>query len=552
MTGVRIRRWAAARRAALASEDGFIIVIVMMLIVIGLLAGAAALSETLDARTSANRSERSARALQAADAGIQTELYRANQLNFGLLKLTSGLSLSSIVNQLLTCPIPQVNASGQVTGIQFTAIASIGSPCPANGSSGVTSPLNNEEPVGDHSYFETQFVPGTTNIGDFVQFSPKIVASGVDDNNGTQVSRRVEAILAPVAPWRTLEAGHNLTFDVPPAVSVLGLKLAGATAFNGTAAAGNNLTIDGAASLVSTFTALNAGGSGLTEPSALDYCGTYSHPNMTIALTLGTITQPSSNCSSLVSRPTISIKSTQGKLRAQHGRSHLLVAVRQLDVEQPRRAVQHQRQHDNHVPARRLRVLQLRDQRSGEHEPELDPGRTDLHRQPQLEPLLGIHEPLRSWPSELASRPRRATSSRPRASGWNALTGTLSTTHPSQVQIYVTGNGTNDGTAVTSTGSTALSGQSMFLYAADVERHGHRWPDMHPRHVRQRRHDRGRLDRLRPRCQRHRGHTGSRPAELPALQRARSVLRQAVHRVHAAVPAPLAGSNDRLLSTPRP
>ncbi len=94
-------------------------VIVMIVIVIGLAAGAAALTETLSSRGHATRDERSARALQAADAGIQTELYRANQINLGSLKLTSGLSLSAILSQLATCPVPQINASGVVSGLRF-------------------------------------------------------------------------------------------------------------------------------------------------------------------------------------------------------------------------------------------------------------------------------------------------------------------------------------------------------------------------------------------------------------------------------------------------
>jgi hypothetical protein len=41
----------------------------------------------------------------------------------------------------------------------------------------------------------------------------------------------------------------------------------------------------------------------------------------------------------------------------------------------------------------------------------------------------------------------------------------LGSTHPSQGQVYVAGNGSNNGTVAYSTGDTTLSAQDMFLYA---------------------------------------------------------------------------------------
>jgi hypothetical protein len=462
------RTWISRRRAALASEDGFVIVIVMMLIVIGLLAGAAALSETLANRSHANRSQRSARALQAADAGIQTELYRANQLNLGGLKLSNGLSLSTIVTQLLTCPIPQINASGQVTGIKFAASASLGSPCPNNSASGISTPGPDEEAVGHHTYFQTQFVPGLVNIGDFIQLNPKIVVTGVDDNRSASdptqyVSRRVEAILAPVAPWRTLEAGHNLTFDVPPALSALGIKLAGTTAFNGTAAAGNNLTIDGQAALLNTMTATGVSLSGgLTEPSALDYCGTYTHPNMTVTLTLGSITQPTSNCGSLVNRPAIQISTTKANCAPTTGTvacSTLFSSTIYPNTSsvpdsiyctsscgtltfQPGDYVFCDFQYNGNVT---LNASSLQAVRIFIDSP--SSSRCSGHGSHASSGVTGFQT---TYGNFVATK---------------GVGNVLGLTHPSQAQVYVTGNGTNNGTVAYSTGSTLLSSQDMFLYA---------------------------------------------------------------------------------------
>jgi hypothetical protein len=472
-------------RATPAAEDGVVIVMVMMLLMIGLLVGVAALSETLVARSHADRSQRSARALQAADAGIATELYRANQLNLGSLKLSSGLNLSAILSQLLTCPVPQINASGQVIGLQFTAIASIGSPCPANSSSGISNPLNSEEPAGHHSYFQTAFIPGLTSIGDFVKLNPKIVASGVEDNGHTAadsnrtIPRRVEAVLAPVMPWRTLEAGHDLTIDVPPALGALGIKLAGTAAFNGTAAAGNDLTIGGQSALANVFTASGVSLSGgLTEPAALDYCGNYSHPNLTVNLTLGSITQPSSNCNQLVNRSPIQISPSKQNCvpvtgaevcSSDTGFGSAYVGGRNADGT-VNNALSNQNEIYNTNSGTALSFgpgdyVFCSFQTNGPVN--LNPTSVQAVRifidTPSSARCKNFVNHTGTLPTSFVAGPGSFIATQ--GAGGNPLAGTLAATHPSQDQIYVAGNGTNNGTTAYVTGSSLLSGQALFLYA---------------------------------------------------------------------------------------
>jgi hypothetical protein len=454
----------------LRAEDGYAIVIALALMVVGLAAAAAALSEVISARDNANRDLRSKRAVQAADAGLQTELYRANQVNLGSLKLSSGINLSTIITQLLTCPVPQINAQGQVIGIQFVAIASVGKPCPANSASGISNPGPNQEAVGHHSYYQVQMVPGTSSVGDFVTLNPKIVASGVDDNaNATDprryVSRRVEAVLAPIMPWRTLEALHNLQFDVPSLLSVLGLKLAGTSTFNGTAAAGNNLVLNGTAGLANIFTAAGVSLSGgLTEPSALDYCGTYTHPNITANLTLGSITQPSSGCSGLVNRQAVQISATKQDCvptagvetcSSDAGFGSSYVGGNQDEIYNTNGATTISFGPGDYV----LCSFETNGPVS------LNPSSTQAVRifidSPSSTRCKNFVNHSGSLPSHFIAGPGNFIATQ--GVGWNALSGTLSSTHPSQAQIYVAGNGTNDGTTVYSTGM--LGGQSMFLYA---------------------------------------------------------------------------------------
>jgi hypothetical protein len=464
---VRLRAHLRDRLRELArDESGFIVVIIMLLLVIALLAGAAALAESLNARDSASRSGRSARALQAADAGIQTELYRVNQLNLGSLKLSSGLSLSSIINQLLTCPVPQVNAGGQLAGITFTAIASVGSPCPTNSKSGTSSPLTDNEPVGHHAYYQVQFIPGTSNVGDFVTFNPKIVATGFDDNGNASntsgyVTRRVEAILAPVTPWRTLEAAHDLTIDVPPALSALGIKLAGATAFNGTAAAGNNLKINGTAALANTFTATGISLSGgLTAPSALDYCNTYTTPNVTVSLTLGNVTKPASGCAGLVNRSPVQISSSKPNCAPNSG----VVACSTLTGFG---ASYYNAAGDSYYCTSSCPTLTFA---PGDYVfcDFQTAGTVNLNPDSLHAVRIFIDSPSSTRCKNFTNHSSPPTNFHAGAGNFVATHGVgnvLGVTHPSQAQVYVVGNGTNDGTYAYTTGDTTLSSQDLFLYA---------------------------------------------------------------------------------------
>jgi hypothetical protein len=472
-------RWPRLRDRLGREEEGFTIVIVVLLLAVTLAAGAAALAETLAARDSANLTGRSAKALQAADAGIQTELYRTNQLNLGSLKLTNGGTLASSIGQFLTCPIPQVNGSGQITGITFTAIASVGAACPANGNAGTGNPLSNKEPVGNHAYYDVRFIPGTTSVGDFVEFSPKIVALGIDDggvSSPATVYRRVEAILAPIAPWRTLEASNALTFNVPPVLSVSGLGALvtspGATVFNGTAAAGGDLTIQGQGGLasVNTFTASNISLSGgATTPSALDYCGNLKDgaaQNMSVVLTAGSITKPSSGCSSLVSRPTISISSAKANCAPDTGTvacSTLFNSTIYPNTTtsggspdsiyctsscptltfQPGDYVFCDFQYNGHVnlnPSSLQAVRIFIDSPSS--------SRCSTHGSHASSALGGFQTTYGNFVAE------------------DGVGNLLGTTHPSQAQVYVVGTGTTaPRTVAYSTGDTTLSSQDMFLYA---------------------------------------------------------------------------------------
>lgn len=457
------------RRLGAGGEDGYVIVIVMLLLTIALGLGAAALAETLHARDTATLTARSQRALQAADAGLQTGLYRFNQMNLGSQYLDDGLSLSTVIGQLLTCPVPQVDSSGQITGLSWVAVASVGSPCPSNASSGTAQPYSSKEPVGDHAYYDVRVIPGATNIGDFIEYSPKIVSLGIDDGgpgSSNTITRRIDAILNTYMPWRTLEAVHDLTFDIPGTVSVGGVLGVGSTTFNGTAAAGNNLNINGPSGVVSpsSFTAANVSLSGgLTEPSALDYCNTLNETNVTVTLTAGHLTKPSSGCSSLVNRSTISIASSKADCAPVTG----VVDCGTLLGTSYTSAT------DSVYCATTTGCPTLT----------LQPGDYVFCDFQYNGPIvfnasstqavrIFIDNPNDTSRCGSAAGISHGSSS---VSGFqtnygnfvapHGVSNVLSTAYPSRAQVYVVGNGTNDGTVAYATGDTTLSSEDMFLYA---------------------------------------------------------------------------------------
>jgi hypothetical protein len=448
-------------------------VLALLLVLIGFGLATAALTTTLASRTNADRDERSKRAQQAADAGIQTALYRANQTDMSTLQLSSGLSLSSIIKQLLVCPIPQVSAggSGQIAGLSFTYLANaqIGNPCPSNSSSGTGNPFGNSEPVGHHAYFQVQYDPGVTNVGDFVEFKPTIVSDGFDDNGQTgssdqYVSQRVEAILSPFMPWRTLEAVHDLSFDVPPALGALGLKVAGTTLFNGTAAAGNNLTLDGQ-SLLNTFAASGISlSNGLTTPTALDYCNALTKTNIQLSLTLGNITKPSSGCSDLVNRSTVQISSTKANCAPTTG----VVSCTTLFSSSVYSSATDSIYCTSSCPTL---AFQPGDYVFCDFQYN---GTVNLNAASTQAVRIFIDNPNSSRCSGHGSHPSsgQPTGFQTTYGNFVATHGVgnlLGATHPSQAQVYVVGNGTNDGTVAYATGDSnllgTLSGEYMFLYA---------------------------------------------------------------------------------------
>jgi hypothetical protein len=246
-------------------EDGYVIVVVIVIMAIGLLIGAAALAETLASRSHANLDARQRRALQAADAGVQAVLYHENQLDLGSLDLTGG---SGILGTLVDCLVPNLSVSvGLQAGALVSASAATGTACPVGVKNGANVPYSTTIPIGNHDSYNAEFYPSATtpNATSGIQFiGGKIISIGVDDNGNPNdpqryVYEKVQASLAPIDPFRTVEANHDLTFNLPLA-----------TVFNGTARAGDKLFFN--AGLLGAFVGSNLLGSGgnIIGPTSID------------------------------------------------------------------------------------------------------------------------------------------------------------------------------------------------------------------------------------------------------------------------------------------
>jgi hypothetical protein len=207
-------------RRRLTDEDGFVAVLAIIVLAIVLVLVGTAVEETLVSRSFASKDTRVKRALAAADAGIQTGLYRANEISLANTDFNGGLS--GIVNTL-NCISP-VSASGTLVlgGGTPTSVGFAGSTgtcvpnhclfsCPSSPPA-LPPCAQPYTALGESSGFGVCEIYGSVINGDSVALQPRLVSIGFDRNGATDVVRRVEAILSPIDPFQAIEATGNLTF----------------------------------------------------------------------------------------------------------------------------------------------------------------------------------------------------------------------------------------------------------------------------------------------------------------------------------------------------
>ncbi|HEV3054890.1 MAG TPA: hypothetical protein VGX45_09570 [Solirubrobacteraceae bacterium] len=237
--------------AATRSEEGFVMVVMIVLVLIGLLAATAAVTSSLVTRQTATHEARVGRAQQAAEGGVQQQLYDQSDQNIAADYNFSGgpFGLSGFVD----CAVPQLNASLQITGL--SAYASSAGVCPlAIKCISTCTPItsNNWTPLDNHAYYESEMLTNKKEVsgsgfGAVVEF-PEIVSIGCDTptptttpcNGGSSsnVYSREAVLMAPTGPISAIEGMGNVTIA---GLKVLGVNAAGVV--NGDVMADGNLTI---------------------------------------------------------------------------------------------------------------------------------------------------------------------------------------------------------------------------------------------------------------------------------------------------------------------
>ncbi len=234
-------------RARYADERGYVLVMLLAVMLFALAIGTAVLAETISSRQLTTHDMRVRRAQQAADAGVQQQLYDESEQNVAAsYNFTGGpLALTGFVD----CLVPEFNASVQLTGLY--AYASSAGACPSAWSSSTGGALAPQYTALDnHDYYESEYFSnkeevGGSGYGSVVEF-PDVVALGCDSSSpstcsttpgpsGNAYSRELVK-LAPTGPLQAIEGVGNVTIN---GLSALGL---GAVAINGDIDAGGQLT----------------------------------------------------------------------------------------------------------------------------------------------------------------------------------------------------------------------------------------------------------------------------------------------------------------------
>lgn len=206
-----------------AGEEGYVILFVLAVVTIVLAMGVAGLAGALSANSLTNHDTRVRRAQQAADAGVQAQLYQQSEADLGSssYNLNGGLLGTGIT---VDCIVPNLSLS-LVTSL-VSAYVSGNNACPQAESGGGSTSYTGA--LGNHSFEQSEFFPNEVNAGNGSEreMFPEIVSLGKDTTpipagSGT-VYAREKVLLAPVAPLQAIEGMGNVTLN---GLSVLGINL---------------------------------------------------------------------------------------------------------------------------------------------------------------------------------------------------------------------------------------------------------------------------------------------------------------------------------------
>lgn len=228
-------------------EEGQALIMVLALLVIVLAFGVAVVTGALSANQLTTHDARARQAQQAADAGVQSQLYEQSENNLGSSYNLTGGVLG--LGNFLDCLPLQLNVNLQVTGLASAQASTAGACPPAINSATGKAVAPYYTPLDHQSYDESEYFSNTktSSSGGLsgIEF-PEIVSIGCDTTTGStcgsssssSVYSRDLALLQPTGPVQAVEGMGNVTIQ--------GLTVAdvnAAAVVNGDIMAGGSLTL---------------------------------------------------------------------------------------------------------------------------------------------------------------------------------------------------------------------------------------------------------------------------------------------------------------------
>jgi PKD repeat protein len=241
-------------------ESGQALILALSIIVVGMLLALGAVAYALNVSGSASHDERTRGAQQAADAGVQTQLFDQSDSNALGYNLNNNAVLG--VANLLECVVPEINL-GQVVGTIQLGVSN--GPCPsavplscASDSTKCTSVPAPWSPVSNQTWAESETYPNAQlqgGTGNYAVLFPEIVSLGcktTDPTNGAATCNapasaaakrnsysRQLAVVQPTAPLQAIEGENDVTVTAP---GLLGAILP-TSIIDGNIVAGHNVTV---------------------------------------------------------------------------------------------------------------------------------------------------------------------------------------------------------------------------------------------------------------------------------------------------------------------
>ncbi len=243
-----------AIRVRVKDERGQALLLALGILTIGLLLALAAVAYALSTGAQGTHDERTRAAQQAADAGVQQQLYdQADTAAVGY-NLSSGLLGAT---SLLDCAVPEFSANVDIGTVQVAASngvcpLAVQAPCSGTGTTACTT-TTSWMPLANGDYYQSEFFPNaqpqtTGQAGSGAAYSvefPEVVSVGCHTtvsanpvgscNSGSSANAYAKqlAALQPTAPLQSVEAGHNVAVN---ALGPLGV-------IEGNITAGNNISL---------------------------------------------------------------------------------------------------------------------------------------------------------------------------------------------------------------------------------------------------------------------------------------------------------------------